>query len=74
MARVRKVKERQDDGLDFQCFSARVPVPIYNGVSDWAWENRISLAKAITQLLTDGLRANGREITESKGDQNAASK
>ena len=71
MAEARTVRERQDAGLAVKCFSARVPVTVYNGVTDWAWENRISLAKALTLLLTDGLRTNGKDISESEGTHNA---
>ncbi len=67
MTTARAVRERQDIGLEVKCFSARVPVAVYNGVTDWAWENRISLAKALSLLLVDGLRANGRTISESEG-------
>ncbi len=66
MATARAVRERQDAGLAVKCFSARVPVSVYNGVTDWAWENRISLAKALSLLLADGLRANGKAISESE--------
>lgn len=71
MATARAVRERQDDGLEVKCFSARVPVSIYNGVTDWAWENRMSLAKALTLILKDGLRVNGKEISESEGAHDA---
>lgn len=65
--KVRPVKERQESGLEVKCFSVRVPVNIYNGVTDWAWENRMSLAKALTILLTEGLAAKGKYI--SKNDE-----
>lgn len=69
MATVRAIRERQEAGLEVKCFSARVPVTIYNSVTDWAWEHRISLAKALTLLLADGLRTNGRIVSESGGVQ-----
>lgn len=64
--KVRPIKERQESGLEVKCFSARVPVNIYNGVTDWAWENRVSLAKALTMLLAEGLASKGKQIPESE--------
>ncbi len=62
---ARSVRERQEPGLDVKCFSARVPVNIYNSVTDWAWEQRLSMAKALTELLAAGLEAKGKPVTES---------
>ncbi len=64
---TRAVRERQEPGLEVKCFSARVPVNIYNSVTDWAWENRVSMAKALTELLAEGLKAKGKRIPESEG-------
>ena len=64
---ARAVRECQEPGLEVKCFSARVPVNIYNSLTDWAWENRVSMAKALTELLTEGLKAKGKRIPESEG-------
>ena len=42
------VQERQERGAGYQCFSSRLPIDIYNTVNDWAWEHRLSLARACT--------------------------
>lgn len=69
---TRPIRERQEPGLDVKCFSARVPVNVYNGVTDWAWEQRLSMAKALTMLLEEGLRAKGKCIPKSEVEQDGA--
>ena len=51
------VQERQERGAGYQCFSSRLPIDIYNTVNDWAWEHRLSLARACTILLSKAIAA-----------------
>jgi len=66
------VQERQDRGAEYKCFSSRVPSDIYNTLNDWAWEHRLSLAKACSVLLSKAMDAeNGSPyIPESEVGQN----
>ena len=63
------VQERQQRGGGYKCFSSRLPGDIYETVNDWAWERRISLAKACSILLRKAIEAEQgrRYIPESEG-------
>lgn len=45
------ILQRMPQGSDVQQFSSRIPKTTYNAISDWAYENRISFAAAISILL-----------------------
>ena len=45
------VQERQKRGESYKGFSARLPETQYNKLEDYAWNNRISLARAISILI-----------------------
>ncbi len=63
------VQERQERGAGYKCFSSRLPGDIYEAVNDWAWEHRISLAKACSILLSKAIGAEQgkRYVPESEG-------
>lgn len=63
------VRERQKRGVGYKCFSSRVPEDVYEIINDWAWEHRISLAKACCILLIKAMDAeNGKPyVPESEG-------
>lgn len=65
------VRQRQERGASYQCFSSRLQTDIYNSVNDWAWEHRLSLAKACSILITKAMAAEKGEayIPESGGEQ-----
>lgn len=45
------ILKRIPQGSDVQQFSSRIPKTTYKAVSDWAYENRLSFAAAISVLL-----------------------
>lgn len=45
------ILQRMPQGSDVQQFSSRIPKTTYKAISDWAYENRISFAVAISVLL-----------------------
>ncbi len=45
------ILQRMPQGADVQQFSSRIPRATYKAVSDWAYENRLSFAAAISILL-----------------------
>ncbi len=45
------ILQRIPQGSDVQQFSSRIPKKTYKAVSDWAYENRLSFAMAISILL-----------------------
>ncbi len=51
------VQERQARGVDYHSFSSRLPSSVYDTVSDWAWEHRMTFAKACSVLLTKAIQA-----------------
>lgn len=66
METARAVRARQSKCQNRKSFSARLPVDVYNHVSDWAWSQRMTFAMALTQLIMDGLQANGVEVSRNK--------
>ena len=64
------VQQRQERGAGYQCFSSRLETGVYNALNDWAWEHRMSLAKASSTLLVKALAAENGEtyIPESEGE------
>ena len=62
------VQERQARGSGYHSFSSRLQVGVYNAVNDWAWENRMTFAKACSVLLAKAIRAEaGSEYTPEAG-------
>lgn len=45
------ILQRMPQGTNVQQFSSRIPKKTYKAVSDWAYENRLSFAAAISILL-----------------------
>lgn len=64
------VRQRQEIGAGYHGFSSRLQTDLYNAVNDWAWEHRISLAKACSILITKAMAAEKGEtyIPESEGE------
>lgn len=65
------VQERQARGAGYQSFSSRLQVGVYNSVNDWAWERRMTFAKACSVLLQKAIAAEmgGEYIPEGKKNQ-----
>lgn len=51
------VQERQARGGGYHTFSSRLPHDLYNTVNDWAWEHRMTFAKACAVLLEKAIGA-----------------
>lgn len=58
------VQERQARGTKFHNYSSNIPIHIYDAVTDWAWENRLSFARASAILLEKAVRAERGEPYE----------
>lgn len=51
------ILQRMPTGSDVQQFSSRIPKTTYTAISDWAYENRISFAAAISILLAKAVES-----------------
>ena len=51
------VRERNKVGEGYKSFSSRMPADTYKDLNDWAWENRLTLAAACSELLQKALKA-----------------
>lgn len=51
------VRVRGKGGEGYKAFSSRMPAETYKDLNDWAWENRLTLAAACSELLQKALTA-----------------
>lgn len=51
------VQQRQARGAGYQSFSSRLQADVYNAVNDWAWERRMTFARACSVLLGKAIAA-----------------
>lgn len=58
------VRERSKGGKGYYCFSSRMPQDTYKDLNEWAWENRLTLRAACSELLEKALKTErGGEYT-----------
>ena len=51
------VQQRQEKGSGYHLFSSRLKEDVYNQLNDWAWENRLTFARACSVLLAKAIAA-----------------
>ena len=51
------VREKAKGGEGYHSFSSRMPLPMYEDLNEWAWENRLTLTAACSELLQKALKA-----------------